>query len=186
MAEMNGQTDIFELLECGAPLELQPLFKVRPTGWYGKPKCGWCGSTNTIGGGACRHPQNRNQSIGYDYCQRCVNLYGHPHVNGRTPIIMVTADDQRIMCPFCRSIWGFGLKPEVLARIATEHAPASDGLCAHMEIHGRTEPYYAPGETPWLPEFIIQFPRPKGCGGLSQMKGGTFAQRHAPLLHPHE
>lgn len=169
MSGMDGQLDLLDLLEYAAPEKSQPLFKVHPTGWHGKPKCGWCGGTNTIGGGACRYPGNRQLSIGYDYCQKCVNLYGHPHINGGTPVVLMTLDEQRIICAFCRSNRGHGLKPDVLARLQADHAPAGDGQCADMAAKGVTEPYYAPGETPWLSGSAIQYPRPQGFGGLYQL-----------------
>jgi len=165
-----GQLDILDLLTESLPTATQPIFKVHPTGWHGRPKCGWCGSHSTIGGGACRHPLNRDLSIGYDYCQKCAGSYGHPKINGGTPIVLMTLDEQRIFCPFCRSNWGHALKPAVLERLASDHAPASDGRCADMVAKGVTEPYYAPRETPWLSGSVIQFPRPKGYCGLYQTK----------------
>lgn len=170
-----GQLDLLDLLDFTEPPKPQPLFKVHPAGWHDKPKCGWCGSTNTIGGGACRYPGNRQLSIGYDYCQKCVNVHGHPHVNGRTPIVLMTTDEQRIICAFCRSNWGHDLKPEVRSRLAEEHSPSNDSRCAHMVDHGVTEPYYAPGETPWLSGSVVQFPRPKGYGGLYELRKAVAA-----------
>ena len=84
--------------------------------------------------------------------------------------LLVSVDEQRIICPRCRSNWGHGLKPEVLARLAEEHADAANGQCADMAAKGVTEPYYAPAETPWLSGTIIQYPRPKGYGGLYQLR----------------
>lgn len=170
--EIAGQLDLLDLLPEIAPAT-HPVFKVHPSGWHGKQKCGWCGSTNVIGGGACRHPQNRELSIGYDYCKKCVAIYGHPHINGGTPIILMTSDEQRIFCPFCRANWGHDLKPQVLARITQDHAPTDDGRCLDMATKGVTEPYYAPKDTPWLSGWVCQFPRPKGYGGLYQLKGAA-------------
>lgn len=167
---ITGQLDLLALLDYTEPTKAQPLFKVHPTGWHGKPKCGWCGSTNTIGGGACRYPDNRQLSIGYDYCQKCVNTYGHPTIHGGTPLVLMSVDEQRIFCAFCRSNWGHDLKPEVRARLAEEHAPADDFRCVHMLARGVTEPYYAPGETPWLSGSAIQYPRPKGFGGFYELQ----------------
>lgn len=89
---------------------------------------------------------------------------------GETPIVLMTVDEQRIICPYCRSNWGHGLKPEVLERLQTDHAPARDGQCADMVAKGVAEPYYAPGETPWLSGSVIQYPRPNGYGGLHQLR----------------
>ena len=76
----------------------------------------------------------------------------------------------RIICPYCRSNWGYGLKPEVLERLAEKHADSGNGQCNDMAAKGVTEPYYAPGETPWLSGSAIQYPRPKGYGGLHQLR----------------
>lgn len=86
-----------------------------------------------------------------------------------------SVDEQRMFCAFCRSNWGHSLKPEVMDRLAEEHAPGDDSRCAHMVARGVTEPYYAPGETPWLSGSVIQFPRPKGFGGFYhlQSQGGA-------------
>ena len=37
MSGMDGQLDFLDLLEFTAQLKPQPLFKVHPTGWHGKP-----------------------------------------------------------------------------------------------------------------------------------------------------
>jgi len=170
-AVIDGQLDLLELIEAPAPVRTQPAFKVHPLGWHGKQTCGWCGGPGFLGGGACRWPEDRTISIGYQYCQKCVDKYGHPRVHaGGTPLLMMTADEMRIFCRFCRSSWGRGLKQKALDSHAAEHAPAGDGRCAHMVNAGITEPYYAPNEMPWLSGTVIQYPRPQGFGGLYQLR----------------
>lgn len=170
-AVLEGQLDLLELLEGPAPVKAQPPFKVHPLGWHGKQTCGWCGGPGFLGGGACPWPEDKTFSIGYQYCQKCVDKHGHPRVHaGGTPLVMMTADEMRIFCQFCRSSWGRGLKTSALDAHAVEHAPAGNGRCAHMVSHGVTEPYYAPTEMPWLSGTVIQFPRPKGFGGLYQLR----------------
>ncbi|MFP5018963.1 hypothetical protein ACKLTP_18575, partial [Paenarthrobacter ureafaciens] len=91
-----GQLDIFELLEAPAAAA-QPPFKVQPLGWHGPMICGWCGGPGFLGGGACRWPEDTTVSIGYQYCQKCIDKYGHPKVfAGGTPLVMMTRDEMRI------------------------------------------------------------------------------------------
>lgn len=173
MAVMDGQTDLFDLLET--PKEVaQPVFEVHLTSWRGKATCGWCGGSGLQGGGACRHPRNANVSIGYDYCQKCVDKYGHPRLyGGGTPIRVTAQDHQRIICPFCMSGWGKGLKLAPLEGNERDHEEAEPGRCAHMVARGVTEPYYTARESPWLPGFVVQYPRPRGFAGLYQLRGST-------------
>ena len=77
--------------------------------------------------------------------------------------------DARIWCQHCRSNWGPGLKAEALDRLREEHREESAGRCSHMVQHGVTEPYYAPGETPWLSGWSVPRPRPAGYRGLDQL-----------------
>lgn len=168
---LDGQLDLLDLIDGPAQIKTQPVFKVHPLGWHGKQTCGWCGGPGFLGGGACRWPEDKTISIGYQYCQKCVDKYGHPAVRrGGTPLVMMTADEMRVFCSYCRSSWGRGLKPAVLAAHEAEHAPAGGGRCADMVAKGITEPYYTPAETPWLSGTAIQFPRPKGYCGLYQLR----------------
>lgn len=90
-AVIDGQVDVFELLgEDKAAC--QPPFRVYPLKSRWKAICGWCGGSGLLGGGACRHPDNAELSIGYDYCQKCVDKYGHPKVfPGGTPLVLIGA-----------------------------------------------------------------------------------------------
>jgi hypothetical protein len=76
MSELAGQTDIFDEL---GELPPAPPFTVHTCVWASRG-CGWCHSKNVIGGGACRNPQDNNESFYYDYCQGCENKYGSPRV----------------------------------------------------------------------------------------------------------
>lgn len=168
-----GQLDIFELLEAPAAAA-QPPFKVQPLGWHGPMICGWCGGPGFLGGGACRWPEDTTVSIGYQYCQKCIDKYGHPKVfAGGTPLVMMTRDEMRIFCKFCASNWGHDLKKAVRERLAEEHRQVEPTRCAEMVSKGITEPYYTPTETPWLSRSVIQFPRPKGYGGLYELEANT-------------
>ncbi|AXH44436.1 hypothetical protein PP353_gp60 [Arthrobacter phage Kumotta] len=166
---MDGQTDIFDFLEAPAKAS-QPPFKVHHLGWHSKPACGWCGGPGYLGGGACRWPEDDNISIGYNYCQKCVDKYGHPEVRaGGTPLVMMSREEMRIFCPYCSANWGRDLPKATLASHAADHAQAEPGRCKEMVEKGITEPYYTPTETPWLFGTTIQYPRPKGYGGLYQL-----------------
>lgn len=75
-AVLEGQLDIFTALEEPAPV---PPFTVYTCVWAEKG-CGWCGSGNMLGGGACRNPQNNDESFFYSYCTSCYNKYRSPKV----------------------------------------------------------------------------------------------------------
>ena len=167
---MGGQTDIFDFLEAPAK-QPQPVFKVYPLDWHGKRECGWCGGPGFLGGGACCWPEDKHLHIGYDYCQKCVDKYGHPKVRaGGTPLVLMTRDEMRIFCKFCGSNWGHDLKKAVRESLAEEHRQVEPTRCAEMVTKGISEPYYTPTETPWLSRSVIQYPRPKGYGGLYQLE----------------
>lgn len=75
-AILEGQSDIFEALGEESPT---PPFTVYTCVWAEKG-CGWCGSGNMLGGGACRNPQNNEESFFYSYCSRCYDKYRSPRV----------------------------------------------------------------------------------------------------------
>lgn len=84
---IEGQLDIFDALgEKPAP----PPFTVY-AGYEGWTRaCGWCGSSNSIGGGATCWPNDKQLSIHYDYCQKCMGTFGAPRVYaGGTPLKVV-------------------------------------------------------------------------------------------------
>ena len=92
------------------------------------------------------------------------------------PGALVTRDEMRIFCKFCGSNWGHDLKKAVRERLAEEHKQAEPTRCAEMVSKRITEPYSTPTETPWLSRSVIQFPRPKGYGGLYELEASTTDQ----------
>lgn len=77
---------------------------------------------------------------------------------------------ERDWCPYCHSNWGHALKPEVLDRLAEEHAEAAAGRCQRMIQLGVTEPFYTKSETPWRSGWSVPRPRPHGFRGLDQLR----------------
>jgi hypothetical protein len=74
MAEIAGQIDIFDSLDEQLPV---PPFTVYICVWAEKG-CGWCHSSGLDGGGACRNPRNKDESLFYSYCGKCRGKYGYP------------------------------------------------------------------------------------------------------------
>lgn len=73
---IDGQTDIFDALGESSPA---PPFTVYTCVWAEKG-CGWCGSRAMLGGGACRNPQDQDESFFYSYCGSCYGRYRSPRV----------------------------------------------------------------------------------------------------------
>ena len=76
MSQITGQLDIFAELGESSPV---PSFTVYTCVWAEKG-CGWCGSGSMLGGGACRNPQNKDESFFYSYCTSCYSKYRSPKV----------------------------------------------------------------------------------------------------------
>lgn len=90
ISALDGQLDIFDALEVPKPVPPFTVIHGYGPGW--KRSCGWCGTTNTIGGGACRMPGDPSKGIHYDYCQPCATRYGSPRVwIGGTPLFVKEA-----------------------------------------------------------------------------------------------
>jgi hypothetical protein len=88
--ELPGQTDVFGLLD--EPLPVPPITVY--TCVWAERGCGWCGSTATLGGGACRNPDNSAESFFYSYCARCYKQYGTPKVT--RPGVVVIDRTQKV------------------------------------------------------------------------------------------
>lgn len=92
MTELDGQTDIFTELDERPPQLTFTVYEITSAlGW--PHSCGWCGKGGYQGGGACRWPGNaidpadKNLGIAYNYCQSCIDKYGHPRVRAEgTPL----------------------------------------------------------------------------------------------------
>lgn len=86
MTVIAGQSDIFDALDVPMPV---PPLTVYTCVWAERG-CGWCHSTSTEGGGACRNPRSANESLFYSYCGKCRGKYGYPKVSN--PDYPVTID----------------------------------------------------------------------------------------------
>lgn len=64
----------------------QPPFRVSICVWQ-DTRCGWCGTTSTIGGFATRHPEHGDVSIYGEYCRRCNDKHGGPRTHETELII---------------------------------------------------------------------------------------------------
>ncbi len=75
---MGAQLDIFDALGESAPV---PPFTVWTCVWATGSRCGWCGGKGYEGGGACRNPEDKNESFFYQYCRACREKHGYPKIH---------------------------------------------------------------------------------------------------------
>lgn len=83
---MDGQVDLFDLIDERPPV---PPFTVWTCVWAGDLRCGWCGGKGFQGGGACRNPRNDDEPFFYQYCRKCYEAYGDPHVRRLDSVINI-------------------------------------------------------------------------------------------------
>lgn len=107
---MHGQLSALDLLGM-EPLTAEsnaPPFQVNLSAWQPRG-CGWCQKTNTIGGAAIKHPEHRDISIYYEYCEKCWDRYGDPRRSPAWPHFRVNEQPG----PETEKV------PQILERIAT-------------------------------------------------------------------
>lgn len=91
---MDGQTDIFGLLDESPPL---PPFTVHTCVWL-MSQCGWCNDRKGfLGGGGTRNPDDENESWYYEYCHSCQEKYGTPKLSD--PNLKIIVDRTQIPRP---------------------------------------------------------------------------------------